>query len=136
MSASVSRLLPLLGGRRGTLGGSAGMHRRGGGESAVADSGETLRVRIARRTPLAAGVRRVLEALSLAISVNDRRNNLRFGRCWRQQMEEEISGRQFFHNGHRRWCTAQVLQHHRASGRWPNCLRWFPVTAVSSISTR
>lgn len=31
MSASVSRLLPLLGGLRGTLGGSSGMERRGGG---------------------------------------------------------------------------------------------------------
>lgn len=36
MSARVSRLFPLLGGRRGTLGGSSGMDRRGGGGMTVA----------------------------------------------------------------------------------------------------
>lgn len=66
MSDSVSRLFPLLGGRRGTFGGSAGMQSRGGGVTVPTESFGKLRVRVVRRAA-PPSTRRVLVALSFAI---------------------------------------------------------------------
>lgn len=86
ISESVSRLLPLLGGRRGTLGGSAGMHSRGGGVIVPTKSVGRPRVRVPRRPPLPLlppSTRRVLVALSFAM---------------RKCLQHQTPGK---HNGHR-----------------------------------